>query len=189
MLQRKQTMGAREEDMKNALLCVASALVLAWPAMAQAQAPTAGNLEKLSDFKTTGTPMDIPQVPQTGAKADAIKKNLAQHQAAARLQDRALCDRSRCAPHRGRAAGRRHVRRHAQEQGLVGHRPRQGSRRRRGQGVRALDRLRHPERRLLLEGRLPLHRRAEPRAGLSRPPSSSTRARTSPPSRWSSRAS
>src|SRR4026208_1588496 len=77
MLQRKQTMGAREEDMKNALLCVASALVLAWPAMAQAQAPTAGNLEKLSDFKTTGTPMDIPQVPQTGAKADAIKKNLA----------------------------------------------------------------------------------------------------------------
>src|SRR6478609_9429770 len=77
LLQRKQTMGAREEDMKNALLCVASALVLAWPAMAQAQAPTAGNLEKLSDFKTTGTPMDIPQVPQTGAKADAIKKNLA----------------------------------------------------------------------------------------------------------------
>ena len=33
-----------------------------------AQAPTAGNLEKLSDFKTTGTPMDIPQVPQTGAE-------------------------------------------------------------------------------------------------------------------------
>ena len=60
--------------MKNALLCVASALVLAWPSLAHAQAPTAGNLEKLSDFKTTGTPMDIPQVPQTGAKADAIKK-------------------------------------------------------------------------------------------------------------------
>jgi glucose/arabinose dehydrogenase len=63
--------------MKNALLCVTSALVLAWAASAHAQAPTAGNLEKLSDFKTTGTPMDIPQVPQTGAKADAIKKNLA----------------------------------------------------------------------------------------------------------------
>ena len=57
--------------MKNALLCVASALVLAWPSAANAQAPTAGNLEKLSDFKTTGTPMDIPQVPQTGAKAEA----------------------------------------------------------------------------------------------------------------------
>src|SRR4029077_6670436 len=71
------TMGAREDDMKNALLCVASALVLAWPSWASAQAPTAGNLEKLSDFKTTGTPMDIPQVPQTGAKAETIKKNLA----------------------------------------------------------------------------------------------------------------
>jgi hypothetical protein len=65
--------------MKNTLLCVASALVLAWPALAQAQAPTAGNLEKLSDFKTTGTPMDIPQIPQTGAKADAIKKNHARN--------------------------------------------------------------------------------------------------------------
>ena len=62
--------------MKNALLCVASALVLAWPSWASAQAPTAGNLEKLSDFKTTGTPMDIPQVPQTGAKAEAIKKKI-----------------------------------------------------------------------------------------------------------------
>ena len=45
--------------------------------LAQTQPPTAGNLEKLSEFKTTGTPMDIPQVPQTGAKAEAIKKNLA----------------------------------------------------------------------------------------------------------------
>ena len=53
--------------MKNALLCVTSALVLAWASSVHAQAPTAGNLEKLSDFKTTGTPMDIPQVPQTGA--------------------------------------------------------------------------------------------------------------------------
>jgi glucose/arabinose dehydrogenase len=44
---------------------------------ALAQQPTAGNLEKLSEFKTTGTAMDIPQVPQGGAKADAIKKNLA----------------------------------------------------------------------------------------------------------------
>ncbi|MFL4967635.1 MAG: PQQ-dependent sugar dehydrogenase [Xanthobacteraceae bacterium] len=44
---------------------------------AVAQQPTAGNLEKLSEFKTTGTAMDIPQVPQGGAKADAIKKNLA----------------------------------------------------------------------------------------------------------------
>jgi glucose/arabinose dehydrogenase len=65
--------------MTKALLCAASALVLAWTcqAHAQPQPPAPGNLEKLSDFKTTGTPMDIPQIPQTGAKADAIKKNLA----------------------------------------------------------------------------------------------------------------
>ena len=63
--------------MRKALLCAASALVLGWPSLAQTQQPTAGNLEKLSEFKTTGTPMDIPQIPQTGAKAEAIKKNLA----------------------------------------------------------------------------------------------------------------
>jgi glucose/arabinose dehydrogenase len=64
--------------MTKALLCAASALVLGWTsqAHAQPQPPAPGNLEKLSDFKTTGTPMDIPQIPQTGAKADAIKKNL-----------------------------------------------------------------------------------------------------------------
>jgi len=53
----------------------AAALVAVDPALGQQ--PTAGNLEKLSEFKTTGTPIDIPQVPQTGAKAEAIKKNLA----------------------------------------------------------------------------------------------------------------
>jgi hypothetical protein len=63
--------------MKKALLCAASVLVLAWPSLLHAQQPSAGNLEKLSGFKTTGTPMDIPQIPQTGAKAEAIKKNLA----------------------------------------------------------------------------------------------------------------
>jgi glucose/arabinose dehydrogenase len=64
--------------MTKALLCAASALALAWTsqAHAQPQPPAPGNLEKLSEFKTTGTPMDIPQIPQTGAKADAIKKNL-----------------------------------------------------------------------------------------------------------------
>jgi hypothetical protein len=64
--------------MKKALLCAVSALVLGWPCSVVAQQPTAGNLEKLSGFKTTGTPMDIPQVPQGGAKAEAIKRNLAQ---------------------------------------------------------------------------------------------------------------
>ena len=65
--------------MTKALLCATSALVLAWTSLAHAQPqpPAPGNLEKLSDFKTTGTPMDIPQVAQGGAKAEAIKKNLA----------------------------------------------------------------------------------------------------------------
>jgi hypothetical protein len=36
-----------------------------------AQQPTAGNLEKLSEFKTTGAPMEIPHIPQTGTKAEA----------------------------------------------------------------------------------------------------------------------
>jgi glucose/arabinose dehydrogenase len=56
---------------------VGSIAVLAMAGPALAQAPSAGNLEKLSGFKTTGTPMDIPHIPQTGAKAEAIKKNLA----------------------------------------------------------------------------------------------------------------
>src|SRR5215510_3228793 len=61
--------------MKILSLSLAATALLAHPALAQQ--PTAGNLEKLSEFKTTGTPIEIPQIPQTGAKAEAIKKNLA----------------------------------------------------------------------------------------------------------------
>ena len=55
----------------------ASALVLAFaaPGFAQPQ-PTAGNLEKLGNFQQTGT-VELAHIPQTGAKAEAIKKNLA----------------------------------------------------------------------------------------------------------------
>lgn len=56
--------------------CLTSAVVIAWASSAAAQAPSAGNLEKLSAFQTTGTPTDIPEISQTGAKADAIKKTL-----------------------------------------------------------------------------------------------------------------
>jgi hypothetical protein len=35
-----------------------------------------GNLERLGQFKTTGASPEIPTIPQTGPKADAIKKNL-----------------------------------------------------------------------------------------------------------------
>src|SRR5258708_27501791 len=61
---------------KGALLCAASALALSvTPAMAQATT-SAGNLEKLGNFQQTGTP-EMVHVPQTGAKAEAIKKTLA----------------------------------------------------------------------------------------------------------------
>jgi len=34
------------------------------------------NIQKMMDMKTTGTSLDIPQIPQSGEKADAIRKNL-----------------------------------------------------------------------------------------------------------------
>ena len=51
-----------------------AAVVSALPALAQAPAPD--NLDKLSSFKTTGASIDVPTIPQTGPKADAIKKML-----------------------------------------------------------------------------------------------------------------
>ncbi|HEX3439056.1 MAG TPA: PQQ-dependent sugar dehydrogenase [Pseudolabrys sp.] len=63
--------------MRKASLAVATAFAIVSALPAAAQQPTAGNLEKLGEFKTTGTAMDMPTIPQTGAKADAIKKTLA----------------------------------------------------------------------------------------------------------------
>ena len=61
---------------KGAMLCAASALALTvTPALAQ-PTPKAANLEKLGNFQQTGTP-EMVHVPQTGAKAEAIKKTLA----------------------------------------------------------------------------------------------------------------
>jgi glucose/arabinose dehydrogenase len=55
----------------------ASALLLAFAAPGYAQPqPTAGNLEKLGNFQQTGT-VEPAHIPQSGPKADAIKKNLA----------------------------------------------------------------------------------------------------------------
>ena len=47
-------------------------------APALAQAPSAGNLERLSAFKTTTSNLTIPEVPQTGRRADQIRRNLQQ---------------------------------------------------------------------------------------------------------------
>jgi glucose/arabinose dehydrogenase len=59
------------------IVALAAAGAAAATAPALAQQPSAGNLEKLSGFKTTGAAMDIPAIPQTGAKANAIKQILA----------------------------------------------------------------------------------------------------------------
>ena len=63
--------------MRKASLAVATAFAIVSALPAAAQQPTAGNLEKLGEFKTTGTAMDMPTIPQTRAKADAINKTLA----------------------------------------------------------------------------------------------------------------
>jgi glucose/arabinose dehydrogenase len=62
--------------MRLAYLGAASALVIAVASPALAQAPSAGNLEKLGNFQQTGT-VEPAHIPQTGAKAEAIKKTLA----------------------------------------------------------------------------------------------------------------
>src|SRR6185312_15733989 len=76
--QRPRHKDVTEEAMtgfKGALLCAVSALALGVvPALAQA--PSAGNLEKLGNFQQTGTG-EMQHIPQTGAKAEAIKKSLA----------------------------------------------------------------------------------------------------------------
>ncbi len=59
--------------MRIAYSCLASALALGIASGAHAQAT---NLEKLSAFKTTGTPLEMETIPQEGARADQLRKNL-----------------------------------------------------------------------------------------------------------------
>src|SRR5262245_50101160 len=63
---------------KHLMMALSTAALLTTTAVfAQApQAPNLGNLEKLGAFKTTGASPNIPTIPQTGPKADAIKKHL-----------------------------------------------------------------------------------------------------------------
>ncbi len=91
-----------------------------------------------------------------------------QDQAAGGLPHFALRAGAGCPPHRGRPAGGGDLRGHAQIESLGGDRPLPRRRGRRGQGIRADPAEKDSQRRLLLEGRLPLHRRAEPGAGICR---------------------
>jgi glucose/arabinose dehydrogenase len=62
--------------MKTVLAASVAAVALLVSSAGQAQGP-AGNLEKLSSFKVTTNNLVIPEVPQTGRRADQIRKNLA----------------------------------------------------------------------------------------------------------------
>ncbi len=60
-----------------ALSLLAGALLLAGVARAQPAAPGASaNIEKLKQFKVSGTDLNIPPVPQEGKNANAIRENL-----------------------------------------------------------------------------------------------------------------
>ena len=61
---------------KSLLLAVPAAMLLASVTAFAQNNPS--NLEKLGEFKTTGASPNIPTIPQTGPKADAIKKHLEQ---------------------------------------------------------------------------------------------------------------
>src|SRR5215467_10707187 len=58
---------------KHLLIALSTAALTSTAALAQTP-PT--NLEKLGAFKTTGATPNIPTIPQTGPKADAVKKHL-----------------------------------------------------------------------------------------------------------------
>jgi glucose/arabinose dehydrogenase len=64
--------------MKKALAATVAATALLVSGVVHAQSPNTGNLEKLSAFKVTTGNLNIPEVPQTGRRADQIKKNLQQ---------------------------------------------------------------------------------------------------------------
>ena len=56
---------------------MATLTLAAWPAFAQPAPPAPSALETLGAMRPTGSTADWPEVPQAGAKADQVKKNLA----------------------------------------------------------------------------------------------------------------
>jgi glucose/arabinose dehydrogenase len=60
--------------MRTGLLAAVTATLLATTATFAQNAPD--NLERLGQFKTTGAAPNIPEIPQGGAKATALKRNL-----------------------------------------------------------------------------------------------------------------
>src|SRR5690349_19983404 len=58
---------------KHLLIALSTAALTSTAAFAQTPP---NNLDKLGQFKTTGASPNIPTIPQTGPKADAVKKHL-----------------------------------------------------------------------------------------------------------------
>src|SRR5947208_3675696 len=56
---------------------VAMLTLAAWPAVAQPAPPAPSALETLGAMRPTGSTADWPEIPQTGAKAEQVKQNLA----------------------------------------------------------------------------------------------------------------
>jgi len=69
---------SREVSMKLSFqVTVATLTLAAWPAFGQPAAPAPSALETLGAMRPTGSTADWPEVPQGGAKAEQVKKNLA----------------------------------------------------------------------------------------------------------------
>ena len=114
----------------------------------------------------TGSTADWPEVPQGGAKAEQVKKNLAKIKLPPgfKIYLYAVVPDARHI-----AVGPQGVVTFVgtrKDEGLGGHRSQRGWRRRRGEGVRPDPSNEDSQRGMFLEGRLPLHRRAEPCAGV-----------------------
>jgi glucose/arabinose dehydrogenase len=62
---------------QGAALAAAALLAFSGPVLAQGgNAAPGANLEKLQQFRATGTPLEIEKIPQSGPSADSIKKGL-----------------------------------------------------------------------------------------------------------------
>ena len=168
------------QPMRQLLMCSAAIAALVWAAgAARADDNTSRSFESM---QATGTAMAaFEPVPADRRQCRSAAQEPGADQAAARGFKINLYAIVPDARHM--AVGPQGVvdlRRHAQGCRLGGDRPQQGRHCRRGEAVRSVARPSLiPERRLLLEGRVPLRRRAQPRLACSQRRSSSTRARTS----------
>lgn len=100
---------------------IAAGLVMAGLATVSFAQARPDNLSTLKQFKVATTDLNIPTVPQEGKKCRRDPGKPEASQTSARLQDRFVCSRTRCAPYGGRPLDQYAVRRHPQNNRLGGH--------------------------------------------------------------------